>query len=164
MEPATPVWKRLLGCFGVAALVGLLALVALGLWARNAAEELLVDAQLDLPAVAEEGVRFAATHSAVACVEEGRNRAVRCGALAITCQLSANVFGSSCLDAATADPTVCSGVPASGDALARVTWSQERCAQEGHADRAACASFYQQVVVTHCAGPGASGAGDEGRP
>ena len=149
MEQGTPTWQKVLGVLGALALIGLLALVALGFWAKNAAEEFLVNVETDLPAMAEEGVQYAATHTAAECLEEGRNRAVPCGALELTCQLSATLFGQSCLDAANPDPAVCTDVPVDS-ALSLGTWAQDRCTAEGYPDSTPCVSYYQQVLVAHC--------------
>lgn len=150
MSKSTPTWMKVLGVFGVLALVGAAALVALGYWAKGAAEDLLVDLETDLPALAEEGVRYAASHTQAECVDAGLAKAVQCGNIDLPCQLGASFFGQSCIEAATVDPTLCEGVPVDEGSVALGTWAQERCVAAGHPDSTPCLSFHQQALVAYC--------------
>jgi len=150
MSKSTPTWMKVVGVLGVFAIIGVIAITALLFWLKDAAEEMLVNVETDLPAQAEEGVRFAATHSASECLQEGMNRALPCGTLELTCQLSATVFGQSCLESAPPDPTVCTGVPDAASPMAMSRWVQDRCASEGHAESSQCMGYYQTVVPTYC--------------
>ncbi len=152
MENETPTWKKVLAVFGVLSLLGLVAVVILGFWLKRAAENMLVSVQTDLPAIAEEGVRYAASHSQAECLEAGLEKAVQCGTMEITCHVGANLFGQSCVEAATPDPAFCEAVPASEGHPHIAAWTAEECAKRGHEESAQCTAYLNQVAVKFCAG------------
>jgi len=150
MEQQTPVWKKVLVVFGVLSLVSLLLIVVAGLFVKKAAEDFLVDIETELPAVAEEGVRFAATHSQAECVDEGLRRVLPCGAIELSCIMRGGLFGQSCLDAANPDPELCAEVPVAGGSFGLGDWAQAECRDRGHADSTSCISFFGQTVGAYC--------------
>ncbi|HCH65236.1 MAG: hypothetical protein CL927_15080 [Deltaproteobacteria bacterium] len=151
MESSTFPWKKVLMGFGVISGLGLVALMVVGLVLKRAAEDWLVNLEADLPALAEEGVRFASEHDQSACIDEGLKRALPCAALEMTCLMGAGLFGQSCLDAATPDPTVCIGVPAQTAGLELGEWAQQQCTERGHQGNTACVAFLTQAVGSYCA-------------
>jgi hypothetical protein len=117
---------------------------------KKAAEDFLVKMETDLPAVAEEGVRFAAAHSQADCVDEGLRQVVSCGALELTCIMQGSLFGQACLDAANPDPELCANVPVAGGSFGLGDWAQQECRDRGHADSTSCISFFGQTVGAYC--------------
>lgn len=150
MDKPTPMWKKVLGVLGVLMLVALIALAALLFWAKTAAEQWLVDGQVELPAVAEEGLQYGATHTARECVAESIRRAETCGDLDMTCQIGSGLFGQTCLDAAAPDPSLCGSVPKDATAMLNSGWAEELCVNDGYAQDGKCPAIYTQVVLAHC--------------
>ena len=60
--------------------IGFVVLLVAGMVLKKAAEDYLVKFEIDLPALAEEGVRYAASHDQAACEDEGLKRVLPCGA------------------------------------------------------------------------------------
>ena len=151
MSQSTIPWKKILIGLGVLSGIGFVVLLVAGMVLKKAAEDYLVKFETDLPALAEEGVRYAASHDQAACVDEGLKRVLPCGALDMTCLMGAGLFGQSCLDAATPDPAVCTGVPALPDSTAGAAWAQQACADRGHGESTSCVTFMTQAVGGYCA-------------
>ncbi len=150
MGQQTPAWKKVLVIFGILSVVGLILVFVAGLLLKTAAEDFLVELETDLPAVAEEGVRFAATHRQSECVDEGLRRVVPCGALELRCIMRGSLFGQSCLDAANPDPDLCTEVPVASGSLGLGDWAQQECRDRGHADSTSCVGFFSQTVGAYC--------------
>jgi hypothetical protein len=150
VEQSTFPWKKVLIGLGVLAGISVVVMMVAGMVLKRATEDFLEKMETDLPALAEEGVRFAATHEQAACIDEGLKRALPCGALEMTCLMGAGLFGQSCLDAATPDPAVCEGVPSMTESVELGTWAQKECADRGHADSTSCVSFLTQAVGAYC--------------
>ena len=148
-ESSVP-WKKIGIGLGVVALVGMCMIAVAVVLLQRAAENFVEGLEVDLPALAEEGVRFAATHEQPQCVSEGVSRAVQCGALDMGCVMAASVFGQSCLDAALPDPAVCADVPESAGSVELSEWAQQQCDALGHSDGMGCVLFFTQSVGSYC--------------
>lgn len=151
MSQSTIPWKKILIGLGVLGGIGLVFLVVAGMVLKHAAEDFLVKFETDLPALAEEGVQFAASHDQADCIDEGLKRVLPCGSLDMTCLMGAGLFGQSCLDAAVPDPAVCEGVPDISESTTVGVWAQQACAERGHPESAPCVTFMTQALVGHCA-------------
>ena len=66
MSQSTIPWKKILIAMGVLCGIGLVFLLVAGMVLKHAAEDFLVKFETDLPALAEEGVQFAASHDQAA--------------------------------------------------------------------------------------------------
>ena len=150
MEQQTPAWKKILLVFGGLSVFALILVFVAGLFLKKAAEDFLMTMETDLPAVAEEGVEFAATHRQTECVDEGLRRVVPCGAIEVTCIMRGSLFGQSCLDAANPDPALCADVPVSNGSFGLGEWAQQECRDRGHADSTSCVGFFSQTVGAYC--------------
>jgi len=145
-----PTWLKFV--ITIAVLLGIVGVLGgIGVWwAMASIENSLSSMEEELPLIAEEGVTYGTAHSQEECVKAGLERALTCGQFEISCMVTSGIFGTSCLDSAVPDPTLCEGVPSMNNPTEAGTWVAEECRRSGHPDSTQCSTFLQQTVLAYC--------------
>lgn len=127
----------LIGC-GVLVLLGVVAIVATGIWwKRNSG-----DIQAEAVVAAREGARFGVSNDEAACFEQAKQRAN--GSMSVAGSFSVGAYMRSCLEFSRQSPAFCDDVPPQTALRRTVEWQAARCG-----DDADCRNV-SQVVQQYC--------------
>ncbi len=135
--------KIVLAVLAALVLVGALALVGFVWWLKANLPELQEQASAAIAA----GEQFAAERPQRACLPEALARLGECDGL--RCELGIKFFLQGCLDAATASPGLCDGVPGPDEIAGSIKYRLAACLDAPAALREAC-SRVVPAVQEHC--------------
>lgn len=133
-----PWWGILLICFGLCLLLGVAAIVGVGIWFSKNKDRIAQGAEQTL----KDAETFAATHDQNACVDEGLVRSSKCDG--IWCTAQQQLYVASCLDKAEKSPTLCDDAPKPGEIMATANWAVNACKKRGRTDQA-CTQVMQAI-------------------
>jgi hypothetical protein len=122
----------LIGCGGVV-LLGVAAVVAIGLYMRSHGGEML--------AVREQGVADGRKLVGTACVDEALGRP----AAGFGDALDSRLWLDGCLEGSNPGEAVCAGVPPQTEIMKSVQWRMEQCQAHGHANDNGCTNLLASV-------------------
>jgi hypothetical protein len=126
---------------GVTLLVGL---VVLGVWWARMTMTKAKDAAL-------EGMKFAATHDADACVDQALRYLYGPG---VSSEASLRAFLHTCLANAPRSPTFCADLPARGDIMKGVAFGMRQCSKRGFIADERCSRSLAEAIPDACAAAG----------
>ncbi|MBW3572377.1 MAG: hypothetical protein KY467_14845 [Gemmatimonadetes bacterium] len=129
----------LIGC-GVLLVLGIAAVVAIGVWwKRNRG-----DIEVEAAAAAREGARIGLASDEAACFEQAKQRAG--GSVSMAGSFSVGAYTRSCLEFSRQTPGFCDGVPPQSALRRTLEWQSARCGDDVN-----CRSV-GQVVQQYCTG------------
>lgn len=129
----------LIGC-GVLLLLGIGAVVAMGIWWKRNEGDITAEAVV----AAREGARFGIANDEAACFEEAKQRAG--GSVSVAGAFSVGAYMRSCLEFSRQTPAFCDDVPPQGSLRRTMEWQSARCGDDAECRNVA------QVVQQYCVG------------
>lgn len=127
----------LIGC-GVLLLLGILAVVAGGIWWKRNQGDITAEAVV----AAREGARFGIANDEAACFEQAKQRAG--GSTSVAGAFSVGAYMRSCLEFSRQTPAFCDDVPPQGALRRTIEWQSARCGDDAECRNVA------QVVQQYC--------------
>jgi hypothetical protein len=127
----------LIGC-GVLLLLGIIAIVASGIWWKRNRGGIEAEAT----AAAREGARFGVANDEAACFEQAKQRAS--GSMSVAGSFSVGAYMRSCLEFSRPTQAFCDDVPPVGSLRRTVEWQGARCGDDADCRNVA------QVVQQYC--------------